>query len=389
MHRLNTRFARTMVVSLIFLILFIIFMSGFIRSITDNEALTLSILQDDMRAPHTLRETARYIRDSLLNTWRAPQSQGIQAIYYLALDAWSLLVGVSDFTLRVFPVLMSMLGLACIYAIVKKISSFRIGIFIVLSLGIGGFVINQYQAIPDWQSINNQANDKRSVDEPALINMPTPSPLAYYAENGLLEGISINIGWRSFTPQEIVTLGNTFENRQRAWVIADISQPASWDAVAVLSNNRGVHYRDALSETILYQFDETSNEQLSFTFNDNGESVFAYIGDLMTVYESSTQQELCIPLALEVVTDYTSPYSIEINLLDMTDTPITSTTATLSPSTIGTVYTEEHCLTLPETASYRLQLLIQNTQGQALSVLEATYRWGNFMIIGSVVDNDS
>lgn len=387
MLRVYLHFFRMMTVTLIMLVLFTLIISGVTqRSLSNHEAVTLWRVDDTMRDPETLRETARFFRDSLLNTWQNSQSEGIpQTLYYLTFDAWTLLLGVSEFSIRLLSIFVSMLILAVIYAAGRKLSNFRMGLILLIMVGLSGVIINSMRPRPNWREISLQADAVRSLNQPALILINEQHPLIYYANRGLLDGISMNIGWRDFMPQEISALANTFDNRQQVWAMTDMTAPQSWDAVAALSANRGVAYRNAQEGIILYQFDKRATDALSFTFSDGDEPLLAYRSNFYTVYEASATQEICIPLELESLIDISDSYTMQIDLLDMNDIAISQVAETLQVHSIGTRYTEEHCLDIPETGNYRLRLSISDAQDQPLSVLESEYFWGNFMIIGTLI----
>jgi hypothetical protein len=106
-----------------------------------DEGWTAATIRDAPRDIDSWRDAVRYVRDSLLHTFERVRADVHPPLYFMLLDGWSLLVGDSQFALRLPSAFMGTLALAGIYAVGKQWFNWRTGLIAVLLLGTSGFFI--------------------------------------------------------------------------------------------------------------------------------------------------------------------------------------------------------------------------------------------------------
>lgn len=510
-------------------------------SLGAEEGFSAWIIRDEMRDPETVRDTIRFVRDSLLNTLKHVRDDARLPSYYLLLDAWALLNGDSEFSLRLPSALMGMISLAGVYAIGRQCFNTKTGLIALLLFGTGGFYLYyarevqlyslylalstlmtwaylrlwhrvsifrviiyvmvlipllfthytalliplihglhalltkrlwskkskewqgflllmlwivvpvialfvidmmglsslkleyllliipagallianlisnmrlsffdtarnrlelrviftgviifvqlvtyhvQSQARLDWRETVFNADANRAVGESALVNFDADSPLAYYAhQTGLLDGISIFIGWREFSSQEIQHIADSLENASTVWSILNLQDASSWGAIARLSENRNITYRDILEETIFYEFSEEAGEALSFTFGTDRENqLLAYRGEFYTRYQADVGDEVCVAIHLEALVDILDSYTI--GLQPSYDRFYVKT---LEAHTRGDIIEEEFCFNREYESDIHLRLFIYDTQTSIqLNVMEDDFVWGQYLLRGVI-----
>lgn len=133
---------RIMGISVLILLVFGIILSELLAySFWIDEGYTAWIIHDEMREPDSIRETVRFVRDSLLNTVNYVRSDVHPPLYYLLLDVWTLLIGNSEFALRLPSAILATLSLAAIYALGRQLFNIKTGIIALILLGTSGFYL--------------------------------------------------------------------------------------------------------------------------------------------------------------------------------------------------------------------------------------------------------
>jgi hypothetical protein len=231
--------------------------------------------------PLSLRETVSMVRDDLQQAHTRLFSDGLQPpLYSVTLNLWALLVGKTALALRWVSVLWGLIALAITIRFCQRLPKRR---WQIISLGIGILVFWQVGAsitpwglflalcaifvwrllqlknifsrkniafgvisfilvglaLPynkgiispapsdtDWQTLVQEWAVSRP-DNTLLIRVYPPThPLAYYERTlDLSEGITLNLGWRNFTPEEIKSVLQTLANTRSLWVIASTNHP--------------------------------------------------------------------------------------------------------------------------------------------------------------------
>lgn len=240
-------------------------------------------------------------------------------------------------------------------------------------------------AKPDWRLSAMTARDNRDVQEPALVYLDARSPLTYYdTQMGLLDGISIDFRWREFTAQELEQIIARVNNAPVVWSFLEMQAPTSWDIIAEMTSNRGISYRDSVQGTILYAFDENSDEQLSFTFGINGETQqFAYDNDDISQYEFDSNNEICVEIDLDALGDIDDSYMLRLQLIRGYNEVIAQSEAVVTNYLSGDSIEERLCITADPEANLHLGLMIVSQDNNPpLYLMENNLLWGNRLILG-------
>jgi 4-amino-4-deoxy-L-arabinose transferase-like glycosyltransferase len=236
---------------------------------------------------------------------------------------------------------------------------------------------------PRWREASALASEASQPLEPALVYLDEKSPFAYYAyQDSLLDGMSIRVSWREFAPKEVSEIGENLADAESVWALVAMQAPESWDAVAALSENRGVSYRDSVQWTIYYRFDAASHEALSFNFGE----AFAYQSPFYRRYESFIGEEVCVPILLEALHDVAEGYSIGLHLTRGYNEVVKQLDEGLGAVAAGEIIERELCLTIPEAGSFHLRLVIYDWRKplRRLPVLERDLLWGDYLMVGVV-----
>ena len=335
-------------------------------SLSLDEAHTAWIIRDDIRQTDSLGEWMRGTIESLKSTLNRARHTSSIPLYYLLLDGWSRLVGESELALRYPAALLGIIMLAAVYRIGTQVFNRRIGLIALFILGTGAYFMFYGRdarigsANPDWRESVLRIADIRTTSEAGIMFVAPDHPLTHYARHTTFaDGITLNLGWRPFTVQEVQNVAAYLEGNSSVWAFLDMHLPQSWAALATLDQGRGVGYRDSMAGTILYRFDAESDESLTFQFGrDNPVPVTWH-------YRTYTVGDVICPadFALDNV-----EYTVQISLMRETADPITAA---------------DECLTVPDEVGHvRLSLLDRN--GQHLPIIEQGHEWGDFLIVGAV-----
>lgn len=261
------------------------------------------------------------------------------------------------------------------------------GISLLILLGLVFQQIASYREFwpekPRWAEATQLASENRHPLEPALVYLDERSPFAYYAyQDGLLDGLSIRISWREFSPLEIADLAENITASERVWGFLAMQAPESWDAVAALSANRGIRYRDSVQWTIYYGFDAASSEQLAFNF---GQSL-DYQNPFYQRFASRAGESICIPIKLEALEAIPETYSIGIHLTRGYNEVLSQVDEALGALAVGQLFERELCLPTPETGSFHLRLVIYDWREplRRLPVYEKDLLWGDYLMLGII-----
>lgn len=107
-----------------------------------DEGWTASLVHDSVRPADSLRGLASQTVDSVLETLERVRSQDVHPqLYYLLLDGWVLLMGESEFSLRVPSALMGVLALAATFALGKRLLGREAGLMALVILGTSAFFL--------------------------------------------------------------------------------------------------------------------------------------------------------------------------------------------------------------------------------------------------------
>jgi hypothetical protein len=85
----------------------------------------------------------------------------------------------------------------------------------------------------DWRGGVMRAAQARQPTEPAIVSYLASSPVAYYDRwYGLRRGISVDVGWRPFAQSEVARVIGALAGSDTLWLIAQASDPVSWQSLA-------------------------------------------------------------------------------------------------------------------------------------------------------------
>jgi hypothetical protein len=223
---------------------------------------------------------------------------------------------------------------------------------------------NFWPAKSRWRDAVMEAATSRTATQPGLISIAPQSPVAYYDRRySLVQGISIDVGWQRFLPDEIRDIAAYLDNNDVVWAILPMQDPQSWDALVRLYQGRGVRYRDSVQGTIFYRFDTGSNESLDFSF-DNRISV-------NWDYHAYAAGETICPA--DVVTELQAIHS-EFTLIRGYNEVI--------------AIVRDACLSMPETdIAGHIRFAIIDENGKPLPLVEQGLYWGDYLYVGAVSEN--
>lgn len=240
---------------------------------------------------------------------------------------------------------------------------------------------------PDWRNVASAIAENREPLEPAMVYLDERSPLIFYDDTyDILAGVSIRLNWRGFSPTEVRQIADNLDDNEAVWLMAETQAPETWDAVAVLSENRGIIYRDSVQGTVAYQFDEISDEELKFSFGMSQDNiVFTSQNELGAQYTTSVGEELCIPINLQTQAAVSDTYHVRLSLTRGYHEILEQSKILLNDMNDDDTIEQILCVTPLEVGEFHLRLTIENQETeQNLFVLETGHLWGNYLMLGTV-----
>ncbi len=110
---------------------------------------------------------------------------------------------------------------------------------------------------PDWQSTITEVDNLRDDTTPALSAIDPQSALAYYERQDarLSRGITVDVGWRVFTPDEIDTILNNMRRASSIWVILPEDDPNTAEIPQLLAQTRTSTYSQRFDGLHIQRFD--------------------------------------------------------------------------------------------------------------------------------------
>ena len=242
---------------------------------------------------------------------------------------------------------------------------------------------------PRWKDAFEQLQAVRQSNEPALIDLVPHNVATYYARHyDVKRGISINIGWKDFVPEQLHNFVDRFDTAESIWLILPSDSPKTWYTLSKLTKERAIGYQDSVQNMVLYRFDRKETKpsrSLDFSFYADGlGELFAYQSGIGHHYFSDVGTEFCFPLQLEALQDIQAGWQVLVSLTQGYNMPRTQTMADLPAFNLGEVYEETLCLDVPLDAPsgpYLLRVALQNGSGLHQPVVESDtdLLWGYFI----------
>ena len=220
--------------------------------VTEAEGRVLWAVADNPVDISGLAQTLQHIRASLTGAWSRAGESGLSPLYLLPLDAWTLLAGRSLFSLRLFHVLLALALLALAYRLTRRWAGQRAA-WGVMGVGtaaacvlLGAFLARP----PAWAEAVRSFNQQRGPLEPALTLIAPDSPLrVYFAE--LQQGITLDLGWRTVTPEEIQRAARALHPAPLIWAWLPLAQEN--DLLALLQGEGyAVNLRASVSDNMAF-----------------------------------------------------------------------------------------------------------------------------------------
>jgi hypothetical protein len=238
------------------------------------------VWQSNGKLPYTLspREILGVLRDDLQQAHTRLFADGLQPpLYPISLNLWALLTGENALALRWYSVLWGLIALALVIRLCQMllkrhglVIGVAVGVFVfwqvgasitpwglfwalctffvwgllqlkrkfsrknialgvisllllVLSLPIANGIVSPAPSDTDWQKLAQEWAISRPNDTLLITIYPPTHPLAHYERTqAKREGITLNLGWRNFTSDEIQQVLKTLANTRSLWIIASV-----------------------------------------------------------------------------------------------------------------------------------------------------------------------
>lgn len=236
-----------------------------------------------------------------------------------------------------------------------------------------------------WKDAVENTAAARDALQPALIHLPAASVAAYYDRQlGLREGISIDIGWRDFVPEEIHEIVAKLKAAPSIWAILPADHPSTWDAIFALQEDRRAVYRDSVMSGLFYRFDRSqSSASLIFEFD----GLLRYTGGVGHRLYVRAGEALCWDFPFLALDDPGTAYSLEFSLTQGFQTVRASSSLPLPSLTRGEAFSAAPCINLPADAPrgpYHLRISLKSAEGELVPLVEnggdQALFWAYFMI---------
>lgn len=247
---------------------------------------------------------------------------------------------------------------------------------------------------PRWKVALEQVADVRQSDEPAIINFVPHNVATYYSRQyEFKKGISIDIGWNDFVPEQLHDFVDRINAADSIWAILPSDSSKTWHTIPKLARGRTVGYRDSVQNMVMYRFDradEDTSATLDLSFYAGGfGKLLAYQSGIGHHFYAETGREFCFPIQLEALQDIEANWHLLVSLTQGYGSTRAETKVNLPAFTAGDVYEESLCLDIPPDAPrgpYLLRLAMQHDYGYHQPVVEsdAELLWGYYIGIGWV-----
>lgn len=301
------------------------------------------------------------------------------------------------FGLRHIPTTPSLLERFKLQSIVVIMSMFLMGWIIVTQLTTYSFYWGDK---PRWKDAFAQLQDIRQSDEPAFIDLIPHNVATYYSRQfDVRRGISIDIGWNDFVPEQLHDFVDRLDSADSVWAILPSDSPKTWHTISKLTEERTIGYRDSVQNMLLYRFDSTdteSSDTLDLNFYAEGfGQLLAYQSGIGHHYFSDIGHEFCFPIQLDALQDMEADWHLLLSLTQGFNSSRAQVTYELPAFSEGDTYDETLCLDIPADAPrgpYLLRVVMQHESGRHQPVVESDndLLWGYFIGVAWVsVDEPS
>ena len=256
---------------------------------------------------------------------------------------------VCAFGLRHLATMPSLLGRFKLQPMGTLISLFVLGWLVITQLTTYPFY---WADKPRWKEALEQLRDVRQSDEPAIIDFAPHNVATYYARQfDLKRGITIDIGWDDFIPEQVHEFVSRFDRANSVWAILPSDSPKTWYAISELAKGRTIGYQDTVQNMIMYRFDRTDTEtsatlDLSFYTGGFGQ-LLAYQSGIGHHYYADVGSEFCFPIQLDALQNIEDDWHLLVSLTQGFNTSRAESTFDLPAFREGDLYEENLCLNVP------------------------------------------
>ena len=242
---------------------------------------------------------------------------------------------------------------------------------------------------PRWEDALGQLQASRQSDEPAIIDFIPHNVATYYARQyDFKHGISIDIGWNDFVPEQLHDFVDRVNSSESVWAILPSDSSKTWYTIPELAKGRTIGYRDSVQNMIFYRFDradEDSSAQLDLSFYAGGfGKLLSYQSGIGHHYFAEIGNEFCFPIRLEALQNIEDDWHLLVSFTQGFNTPRAEQTYPLPAFSEGDVYDETLCLDIPDESPrgpHLLRVAMQHEFGYHQPVVESDedLLWGFFI----------
>lgn len=251
---------------------------------------------------------------------------------------------------------------------------------------------------PRWKDALEELQNVRQSDEPALIDFIPHNVATYYARQfNIKKGVSIDIGWNDFVPEQLQDFVDRLDSADSIWTILPSDSPKTWYTIHQLTEGRVIGYRDSVQNMLLYRFDRRDTEtsdtlDLSFYAQGFGQ-LLAYQSGVGHHYFADIGREFCFPIQLEALQTMEADWHLLVSLTQGFNSSRSEARVDLPAFREGDNYNETLCLDIPADVPrgpYLLRVAMQHKSGTLQPVVESDNNllWGYFIGVAWVSVDD-
>lgn len=205
---------------------------------TEGEAWWLWVTRDVVTVePAAPRDVLRALRDNMVSALDR-SGGGLQLPVAAVLEGWTWLAGDSLEGLRWGGLLAVLIGAAVVSRLLRRISRMLAAGWLG-ALIVGAGLVWLISAPNPWPAAVRAYQAQRSPHQPALTTFSEASVAGYYhARHNLRAGLGIDLGWRTFSLEEMVGIVNRMSATQPIWLIGPTDSDATYLLITALAGRR-------------------------------------------------------------------------------------------------------------------------------------------------------
>jgi hypothetical protein len=206
----------------------------------------------------TLGDALRFIRDDVAQAWERLSAAPLPArLSGMLLNGWSLLAGESEVALRL-PLVWAALLLGALGLRVVLAARWARRLMALVPLGMAALIALPLAApTEDWRGFVAAVAERRAADQAAFVAWEPHSVIAYYDRRTPIRvGVSVDVGWRAFPPDELADLVARFDTYDQIWLLIDGRAELSQALFDLLDADRSLlwTHRERLAGFVAYRF---------------------------------------------------------------------------------------------------------------------------------------